>query len=325
MLESVMLTSAPVLEIRDLTVSYTIGSAKPFNVVAGISLTIPRGATLGLVGESGCGKSTTARAVMQLTKWSGEMRLEDTDMATVSASRLRALRPRFQMIFQDPISSLNPRRRIRQIMLSQLKVSGQFATKKEADARVARALEQVGMEPATTLSKFPHEFSGGQCQRLCIARAILLNPVLLVCDEAVSALDVSVRAQVLNVLNGLKASSSLSQLFISHDLAVVKNVSDYVSVMYLGKICETGPAAEVLSQPRHPYTRALLASVLEPEVGDFEPSVPRARGDMPSALSPPSGCRYRTRCVKAQPRCAEAQPEARSVGGEHEVACFFPD
>jgi len=320
-----MLTSSPVLEIRDLTVSYTIEGAKPFNVVAGISLTIPRGSTLGLVGESGCGKSTTARAVMQLTNWSGEMRLEGTDMARVSTSSLRTLRPRFQMIFQDPISSLNPRRRIRQIMTSQLKVSSQFTSSKEADARIARALEQVGMEPATTLSKFPHEFSGGQCQRLCIARAILLNPVLLVCDEAVSALDVSVRAQVLNVLNGLKASTALSQLFISHDLAVVKNVSDYVAVMYLGKICETGPAGDVLSQPRHPYTRALLSSVLEPEVDEIERSGTRSRGEMPSVLNPPSGCRYRTRCVKAQPRCAEAQPEARSFGGGHEVACFYPD
>ena len=320
-----MLTSTPVLEIRDLKVSYITNGSKPFNVVAGISLTIPRGATLGLVGESGCGKSTTARAVMQLTNWSGQMRLEGTDLSQISTASLRTLRPRFQMIFQDPISSLNPRRRIRQIMTSQLKVSGQFTSARDAEERIARALEQVGMDPATTLGKFPHEFSGGQCQRLCIARAIVLNPVLLVCDEAVSALDVSVRAQVLNVLNELKATRALSQLFISHDLAVVKNVSDYVAVMYLGRICETGPADAVLTQPRHPYTRALLASVLEPEVSDLEHESVRFRGDMPSVLNPPSGCRYRTRCIKAQPRCAEAQPEHSSFGGGHEVACFYPD
>ena len=320
-----MLTSTPVLEIRDLTVSYITNGTKPFNVVAGISLSIPRGATLGLVGESGCGKSTTARAVMQLTNWSGQMRLEGTDLSQVSTAILRTLRPRFQMIFQDPISSLNPRRRIRQIMTSQLKISGQYTSARDAEARIAGALEQVGMDPATTLGKFPHEFSGGQCQRLCIARAIMLNPVLLVCDEAVSALDVSVRAQVLNVLNDLKATSALSQLFISHDLAVVKNVSDYVAVMYLGKICETGPAAEVFMRPKHPYTQALLASVLEPEVGDIDRDNLRVRGDMPSVLNPPSGCRYRTRCIKAQPQCAEVQPEHRSFGGGHEVSCFYPD
>jgi peptide/nickel transport system ATP-binding protein len=320
-----MLTSSPVLEVRNLEVSYATNGSKPFNVVAGVSLSIPRGATLGLVGESGCGKSTMARAVMQLTNWSGEIRLEGTDLSKLSPSGLRALRPRFQMIFQDPISSLNPRRRVRQIMVSQLKVSGQFTSSDDAETRIARALEQVGMDPAATLGKFPHEFSGGQCQRLCIARAVLLNPTLLVCDEAVSALDVSVRAQVLNVLNDLKAGSALSQLFISHDLAVIKNVSDYVAVMYLGKICEIGPADEVLARPKHPYTRALLASVLEPEVEETGHTPPRFKGEMPSALNPPSGCRYRTRCIKAQPRCAESPPELGMFDRGHEVACFFPD
>jgi peptide/nickel transport system ATP-binding protein len=319
------ITSTPVLEVRDLTVSYMTNGSEQFNAVAGVSLTIPRGSTLGLVGESGCGKSTTARAVMQLTKWSGEIRLEGTDLSSLSIAKLRSLRPRFQMIFQDPISSLNPRRRIREIMLSQLRVSRLYTNAEDAEKRVMRALEQVGMDPSTTLGKFPHEFSGGQCQRLCIARAIILNPILLVCDEAVSALDVSVRAQILNVLNGLKAANALSQLFISHDLAVIKNVSDYVAVMYLGKICESGPAADVLAFPKHPYTRALLSSVLEPEVSDIEHKIPRFMGEVPSALNPPSGCRYRTRCVKAQPRCAQSLPESKSFGAGHEVACFFPD
>lgn len=314
---------APVLDVDNLVVSYPAGPRRIFEAVAGVSFSIARGETLGLVGESGCGKSSIAKAVMQLAQSRGSIRLEGQHLGGASAAEVRRLRPRFQMIFQDPISSLNPRRRIRDILLAPLKINKLYTDRISAERRLSAALDQVGMDSATTLDRYPHEFSGGQCQRISIARAIILNPVLLVCDEAVSALDVSVRAQVLNVLNDLRIKSSLSQLFISHDFAVIRNVSDIVAVMYLGKICEIGPAESVLSRPAHPYTQVLLASIPEPD-----PNAPRslrlARGEMPSPLDPPSGCRFRTRCPRAQAICAEEQPAGRPMASRHEAFCHFP-
>lgn len=313
----------PILEVNDLVVSYPVAGHGEFRAVAGTSFSINRGETLGLVGESGCGKSSIARAVMQLSRYSGSVRLEGRELHETTGTELRGLRRRFQMIFQDPISSLNPRRRINDILLAPLKINGLHTDKANSDKLVSDALETVGLDPRATLNRYPHEFSGGQCQRISIARAIILNPVLLVCDEAVSALDVSVRAQVLNVLNDLQRKSSLSILFISHDFAVIRNVSDVVAVMYLGKICEIGPADRVLSNPSHPYTQALLASIPQPDPSG-EIQKPLARGEMPSPLNPPTGCRFRTRCRFAQSKCEQQEPPVKAIEERHDVWCHFP-
>ncbi len=291
--------------------------------VAGVTFTLDEGETLGLVGESGCGKSTTGRAVVQVEKaTSGKVTFQGAELTSLDRGDLRQKRTEMQMIFQDPISSLNPRRRVADIVAEPLTI-WRIGTKEERRAKVNAVLESVGIDPSVAGNRYPREFSGGQCQRISIARALVLEPKLLVCDEIVSALDVSVQAQILNLLEDLKAQHNLTLLFIAHDLAVVKNVSDRVAVMYLGRLCEIAPSDVLYATPAHHYTEALLSSAVEPN-----PDVTRTpvilAGEPPSPINPPSGCRFRTRCPRAEARCAAEVPELRQIGPDHVVACHFP-
>jgi peptide/nickel transport system ATP-binding protein len=312
------------LRVEDLVVEFPAGRGHTVKAVSGISLDVREGETLGLVGESGCGKSTTGRAIMQLPRpTGGKIVFDGTDLTGLKGEQLRRTRTQLQMIFQDPISSLNPRRRVRDIIAEPLKIWG---TKDDAERtrRVTEVLEAVGIDPDVSGDKRPHQFSGGQCQRISIARSLVLDPKLIICDEPVSALDVSVQAQILNLLEDMKARYGLTLVFIAHDLAVVKNISDRVAVMYLGKICEVGAPDDLYAEPAHPYTAALLASIPVPD-----PTVPPAStglltGDLPSPIAPPSGCRFRTRCPRAQDRCAQEEPVLRPVRDGHFVACHFP-
>jgi peptide/nickel transport system ATP-binding protein len=301
----------PLLSVEDLHVSFGRGNTA-VQAVAGITFTMRQGETLGLVGESGCGKSTTGRAVVQVEKaTSGKILFGDTELTALNRGDLRTLRTQVQMIFQDPISSLNPRRKVLDIVAEPLTI-WKIGSKEERVETSRAMLDQVGIDPYVNGSRRPREFSGGQCQRISIARALVLKPKLLVCDEIVSALDVSVQAQILNLLQDLKQEYNLTILFIAHDLAVVKNVSDRVAVMYLGRLCEIAPSDLLYETPAHHYTAALLASAVEPD-----PEAPRATaaltGEPPSPINPPSGCRFRTRCPRAEARCAEEVPEMRSA------------
>jgi peptide/nickel transport system ATP-binding protein len=312
----------PLLEVRNLVVEYRARNGRTVHAVSGIDLDIARGETLGLVGESGCGKSTTGRSLMMLpAPTSGSVRFDGTELTTLKGEALRRVRPRLQMIFQDPISSLNPRRRVRDIVAEGLSVWGHDG---DLAARVDEVLTAVGLDPAEVGDRRPSEFSGGQCQRIAIARAIVLRPDLIVCDEAVSALDVSIQAQILNLLHDLKERYDLTLLFIAHDLAVVKNISDRVAVMYLGRLCEVAPADDLYAQPRHPYTLALLEAVPEPDPDAALPPLELV-GEAPSPLDPPSGCRFRLRCPLAQERCAAEQPLLREIAPKHLVACHFAE
>jgi len=320
--ESSAVATEPLLAVEDLHVSFGRGNVM-VQAVAGISFELRQGETLGLVGESGCGKSTTGRAVVQVEKaTSGKIRFGETELTSISRGDLRTLRTQVQMIFQDPISSLNPRRRVVDIVSEPMTI-WKIGSKEERIKTANAMLDQVGIDPYVNGSRRPREFSGGQCQRISIARALVLRPKLLVCDEIVSALDVSVQAQILNLLQDLKQEYNLTILFIAHDLAVVKNVSDRVAVMYLGRLCEIAPSDLLYENPAHHYTAALLASAVEPD-----PEAPRAQaaltGEPPSPISPPSGCRFRTRCPRAEARCAEEVPEMREIGPNHQVACHFP-
>jgi peptide/nickel transport system ATP-binding protein len=312
----------PLLEVEDLHVTFNRGGTA-VQAVAGISFGIRAGETLGLVGESGCGKSTTGRAVVQVERaTSGRIRFDNTEITALNRGDLRTLRTQVQMIFQDPISSLNPRRRVTDIVAEPLTIWKIGSRQERKDAANAM-LDRVGIDPDLNGSRHPREFSGGQCQRISIARAIVMKPKLLVCDEIVSALDVSVQAQILNLLQDLKAEYHLTVLFIAHDLAVVKNVSDRVAVMYLGRLCEIAPSDILYETPAHHYTAALLASAVEPD-----PELPRTSvalaGEPPSPINPPSGCRFRTRCPRAEARCAEEVPELREIAPGHQVSCHFP-
>jgi peptide/nickel transport system ATP-binding protein len=314
--------SDPLLEVEDLHVTFHKGSTA-VQAVAGISFTMRQGETLGLVGESGCGKTTTGRAVVQVEHaTSGRIRFNDTEITALSRGDLRTLRTQVQMIFQDPISSLNPRRRILDIVAEPLTI-WRIGTKDERREAATSMLDRVGIDPAMNGTRRPREFSGGQCQRISIARALVLRPKLLVCDEIVSALDVSVQAQILNLLQDLKAEYNLTVLFIAHDLAVVKNVSDRVAVMYLGRLCEIAPSDVLYETPAHHYTAALLSSAVEPDPEVTRTSVPLT-GEPPSPINPPSGCRFRTRCPRAEARCSEEVPELREIAPGHQVSCHFP-
>jgi len=316
-------TDDVLLRIEDLTVEFHTASGTVY-AVSGISLDVRRGETLGLVGESGCGKSTTGRAIMQLPPpTGGKVIFENADLTSLDGPSLRETRTRLQFIFQDPISSLNPRRRVKDIVAEPLRI-WKRGTADEQAARVAEVLDAVGLDPSVAADKRPHQFSGGQCQRISIARSLVLDPELIICDEPVSALDVSVQAQILNLLEDMKARYGLTLIFIAHDLAVVKNVSDRVAVMYLGKICEVGAPDDLYNTPAHPYTAALLRSIPVPDPTIAPVKSGLLTGDLPSPIDPPSGCRFRTRCPIAQEQCALEEPKVRAVGPDHFVACHFP-
>jgi peptide/nickel transport system ATP-binding protein len=312
----------PLLKVENLVVEYVVGG-KTVHAVSGISLEIARGETLGLVGESGCGKSTLGRSILQLRRAvSGRVLFDGDELSAMQGEALRRMRRRVQLIFQDPIASLNPRRRIGDIVAEPLVIAGYKDAKKRQEL-VREVLSAVGLDPALVMDRLPHEFSGGQCQRISIARALVLNPEFIVCDEPVSALDVSIRAQILNLLEEMKARFGLTLLFIAHDLAVVKAVSDRVAVMYLGRLCEVGPSEQMFARPAHPYTALLIEAIPVPDP-DVRPAETVRVGEPPSPIAPPSGCRFRTRCPRADNRCAEEMPELRTVAANQYVACHHP-
>ncbi|BCH67563.1 ABC transporter ATP-binding protein (plasmid) [Agrobacterium vitis] len=304
------------LSVRNLSTQYA-GARGTVRAVDDVSLEIEAGETVALVGESGCGKSSLGKSLMRLVEpSSGQITFQGGDVTAMSPRDLRGIRRRIQMIFQDPFASLNPRQTIRTILTTPLKVHGIGDGKRRREI-VEAIIEQVGL-PADSLDRYPHEFSGGQRQRIGIARAIILEPELVVCDEPVSALDLSIQAQILNLLVELKSRLSLSYLFVSHDLSVVRYFSDRVLVMYLGKIVESAPTAELWANPRHPYTRALLAAV--PDPARRKQAAPIS-GDLPSPHNPPSGCRFHTRCPLATDLCREQAPDYQLFGQSHAVAC----
>ncbi|MEZ5379460.1 MAG: ATP-binding cassette domain-containing protein [Acidimicrobiales bacterium] len=312
------------LRVEDLTVEFPAGRGAVVHAVSGISFDIAPGETLGLVGESGCGKSTTGRAILQLpVPTGGSVKLDGKELTALKGEALREMRTNLQMIFQDPISSLNPRRTIGDVVAEPLNVWGPADDAKQKQL-VDTMLDAVGIDPDVARPKYPHEFSGGQCQRISIARSLVLEPQLIICDEPVSALDVSVQAQILNMLEDLKARYGLTLVFIAHDLAVVKNISDRVAVMYLGKMCEVSESDELYANPAHPYTQLLLSSAPIPDpmiVLDEEVLVDEG---LPSPINPPSGCRFRTRCPYADEVCSSTEPQMRRVGDDHFVACHHP-
>lgn len=361
------------LRVEDMVVEFPVDRSSVVHAVSGISFDVAKGETLGLVGESGCGKSTTAKAIIQIPRpTSGTVDFQGTDLNTLSDAELRAMRSQIQMIFQDPIASLNPRRTVRRIVSEGLVVSnttvsrpgwalvalavvlavvavfaapvllvaallvglaGAFVILKGvfrpkiggfSDARVDEIIEAVGLDPVEAAKRRPHEYSGGQCQRVSVARTLVLDPEIVICDEPVSALDVSVQAQILNMLEDMKERYGITLVFISHDLSVVRNVSDRLAVMYLGKMCEIGDGDLIYSQPAHPYTQVLLAALPDP-TNPHAGAVDALDSELPSPINPPSGCRFRTRCPHAQEICANEEPQIAQVGtGDQWVACHFP-
>jgi oligopeptide transport system ATP-binding protein len=293
--------------------------------VDGVSFDVKRGETLGLVGESGCGKSTTGRTILQLYKpTGGNVIFDGTDLVTLKGEQMRQMRRKMQMIFQDPYASLNPRMTVAQLVGEPLMVHN-AATGAEISERVAHLLEIVNLNPAFA-TRYPHEFSGGQRQRIGVARALALQPSFIICDEPISALDVSIQAQVVNLLEELQEQFNLTYLFIAHDLSMVKHISDRVAVMYLGVIVELASRDELYAKPLHPYTQALLSAVPIPDpVADAKRKRTILQGDVPSPANPPSGCRFRTRCPIAEAVCAETRPEFREIRPGHFVACFFAE
>jgi peptide/nickel transport system ATP-binding protein len=314
--------TAPILSVDQVTVEYAV-DGKPLFAVSDVSFEVARGETLGLVGESGCGKSTLGRALLQLRRpTAGKVVFDGMELTALRGEALRRMRRRLQLIFQDPIASLNPRRCIGDIVAEPLIIAG-VADRAERDRRVREVLAAVGLDPDVVWRRLPHEFSGGQCQRVCIARALILEPELVICDEPVSALDVSIRAQILNLLEEMKRRYGLTLLFIAHDLAVVKAVSDRIAVMYLGRLCEIGPTEQVFATPAHPYTALLLDAIPVPDP-NVKPAANVAVGEPPSPIAPPSGCRFRTRCPRADRICAEQVPELRPAAGGQLAACHHP-
>ena len=312
------------IQVEDLVVEFRAAGKRTVKAVSGISLDVKAGETLGLVGESGCGKSTVARSLIQLPPpKSGSVVVNGVELTDLSEQELRPHRTQLQMIFQDPISSLNPRRRVADIVAEPLRVWGPHDDQEQVEI-VDRMLHAVGLDPEVARDKRPHEFSGGQCQRISIARSLVLGPKVLICDEPVSALDVSVQAQILNLLRDLKAEYGLTLVFIAHDLAVVKNVSDLVAVMYLGKLCEVAEPDDLYANAAHPYTSLLLESIPEPDpAATIDESVDLV-GEIPSSIDPPSGCRFRTRCPHVTEKCENEEPQMREVSAGHHVACHHP-
>ncbi len=292
------------------------------HAIDGVSFTIFKGETLGLVGESGCGKSTTGFALLQLHRaTSGSVTFDGVNLAKLSKEELRAMRKRAQVVFQDPYSTLNPRMTIGEALAEPLRIH-QICDEKEIGGRVAQLIRDVGLNP-NVVNRYPHEFSGGQRQRICIARALASEPEFIVCDEPISALDVSIQAQIINLLMDIQEKYHLTYLFIAHDLAVVRHISDRVAVMYLGKIMEIASKADLFQRPLHPYTKALLSAVPEADP-EYERNRQRIilQGDVSNAIDPPSGCRFHPRCRYAEKRCAEATPNLEDQGSGHLVACF---
>jgi len=326
-----MSTSDVLLEVKDLQKYFPVQGGLLGRVVGkvhavdAVSFTVQRGKTLGLVGESGCGKSTLGRTLLRLTEPSGgNVIFEGRDITKLSANDLRALRKELQIIFQDPFASLNPRMSIREILSEPFEIHGMYKDPAERRAKVIELLNEVGLNPEAA-DRYPHEFSGGQRQRIGIARALALKPKLIVADEPVSALDVSIQSQILNLMMDLRDKYGLSYIFIAHDLAVIEHISDEIAVMYLGKIVEHTTSTELYSRPLHPYTQALISSIPEPKIGaKKERKV--LQGDVPSPLNPPSGCRFHTRCPYAQDRCRSEEPALRNLGSTaapHLVACHL--
>jgi peptide/nickel transport system ATP-binding protein len=329
----------PLVEVRNLTKRFPVvhgflqRKIGEVHAVEDVSFQIKKGETLGLVGESGCGKSTTARLVTRLLEpTSGSIKFEGQDISKFSQRRMRPLRRQMQMVFQDPYSSLNPRQTVGQIVGTPFRIHGTAGNTKR---RVQELMDRVGLNPEH-YNRYPHEFSGGQRQRIGVARALALSPKLIVCDEPVSALDVSIQAQILNLLQGLQEDFDLTYLFISHDLGVVRHVSDRIAVMYLGHIVEAGPADEILDNPKHPYTAALLSAVPKAEVDGKAGHRDRVvlRGEIPSPVDPPSGCPFHPRCSKARQvagteegvpeNCREEFPPLGEMAGSHVAACWYP-
>ena len=311
------------LRVEDLIVEYKGSRSGVVQAVAGVSFEIKSGETVSVVGESGCGKSSLAKGVMQLVETkSGKVVLDGTEFSSLKGEELRRARPKMQMIFQDSVASLDPHLTVRALVEQPMKVWHK-GTEAERKAKVDELLRSVNLDPEIVGNRKPTEFSGGQCQRVSIARALSLEPKLLVCDEPVSSLDVSIQSQILNIIQNMKKRYGLSLLFISHDLSVVRAISDRVIVMYLGKICEVSTPQKIVSSPAHHYTRALVASVPvpDPKVGR-RPAV--IEGEPPSPANPPSGCRFRTRCAAATALCAEQEPQLREVSLGQFVACHHP-
>jgi peptide/nickel transport system ATP-binding protein len=320
--------SAPLLQVNDLKKHFPVHAGlfgrKPEWVYAvdGVTFEIARGETLSLVGESGCGKSTVGRAILRLFDiTAGQVVLDGERIDNLAPNGLRKMRRRVQVVFQDPFSSLNPRMRVRDILAEPIRNFGLAKSAAELAARLANLMDTVRL-PRDALDRRPHEFSGGQRQRIGIARALAAEPELIVCDEAVSALDVSVKAQIVNLLQDLQREFGLALLFISHDLAIVEHITHRVAVMYLGKIVEVAPKREIFASPRHPYTKALLSAVPTPDPGAARaPMI--LKGDVPSPINPPKGCRFHTRCPFAFERCRSEEPELRSVADHQWVACHL--
>jgi peptide/nickel transport system ATP-binding protein len=320
--------TAPLLQVNDLKKHFPVRghllrrNASRVYAVDGVSFEIARGETLSLVGESGCGKSTVGRAILRLFDiTAGQVVLDGQRIDDLSPDRLRRLRQRVQVVFQDPFSSLNPRLRVRDILAEPIRNFGLAKSSTELDSKVAALMDTVRL-PRDALDRRPHEFSGGQRQRICIARALAAEPDLIVCDEAVSALDVSVKAQIVNLLQDLQREFGLALLFISHDLAIVEHMTHRVAVMYLGKIVEMAPRQQIFASPRHPYTKALLSAVPVPD-----PTARRTpmilKGDVPSPINPPSGCRFNTRCPFVFDRCRTEEPELRQRTEGQWAACHL--
>jgi len=322
----------PLLEVRGLRTYFPISAGVLQRTVAhvravdGVDLTIRQGETLGLVGESGCGKSTLGRSILRLVEpTAGEVLFKGQELTRLSGSEMRRMRREMAMIFQDPFASLDPRQTVGEIVGEPLDIHGLASNRRQRQDRIQELLQVVGMNP-NFANRYPHEFSGGQRQRIGIARALAVDPSFIVCDEPISALDVSIQAQIINLLERLQDQFNLTYLFIAHDLSVVKHISDRIAVMYLGKVVEISGANELYRRPKHPYTASLLSAIPIPD-----PRIEKDRrriiltGDVPSPVNPPSGCRFRTRCFKAQPRCAESEPPLDTVKLDgHEAACFFP-
>ncbi|MBV0894130.1 ABC transporter ATP-binding protein [Microbacterium sp. NC79] len=304
----------PVLAVDNLVVTFPVRGGQ-VSAVADVTFEVREGETLGILGESGCGKSSAGRAVMQIpSPTSGSVRLDGRELTGLTRKQLRTDRAAMQMIFQDPVSSLNPRRKVKDLVAEGRRIRGE----KVSDAEIRQLLTEVGLDPDTVWDRRPHELSGGQCQRVCIARALMMRPRLMICDEPVSSLDVSVQAQILNLLEDAKTEHALSMVFIAHDLAVVKNISDRVMIMYLGKVCEVVPSDTLVTEAVHPYTKLLLSSV-----PGAEDDVPVPAGELPSPLNPPSGCRFRTRCPFATEKCAADEPALETIAPDHQIACHY--